>query len=431
MSEKNIPDISFHLVFCFLTLRELTLIDQCSHDFRRLATKKSFIDMYSCEQFISKHSSNYTKLLIASPFRHTIKHIEFHDIFPLRMFQMVQQFSHLKKLNIKHLQYIEIGNQSYANIKPLASLQELCVVLFKTTDPPHSIDNFFQSFSLFPNLTTLDITFDCSTEVLSLGNIFSSNQFKQLEKLRFDFNGKGINSNTLSIIDFIRHLPALRVLAVDELLSFSGAGLANLCRLCAQPGAPPVLTKILISSFEVFDITTLESVAQQLQQLPKLDTIVTSGWLLHSSTPIVMIPWLRKFKANLCNLWVVDIMNLNLYNKLELIHIWNCDISEAVWSYFITKHAKSLKKIAIEDCSFYNNDNLHNLSFKILAQCTELTSLFVCNCINWLVDEFHFLIGCTKLEKISMIHCGFGENQEHALKLQSQVFPSLKVFTIY
>jgi hypothetical protein len=43
------PDISYHLIFCFLSLEELCLIAQCSKEWKRLVTAPSFLNMFPNE----------------------------------------------------------------------------------------------------------------------------------------------------------------------------------------------------------------------------------------------------------------------------------------------------------------------------------------------------------------------------------------------
>jgi hypothetical protein len=43
---NTIPDISYHLIYCFLSLKELTLVGQCGKTWNRLVTEPSFLNLF-------------------------------------------------------------------------------------------------------------------------------------------------------------------------------------------------------------------------------------------------------------------------------------------------------------------------------------------------------------------------------------------------
>jgi hypothetical protein len=65
-----VPDISFQLIFCFLTLQELPRIAQCCNQWKRLVTGSSFFNMFQQSNQREFHIKNQKTMqnLLASPF---------------------------------------------------------------------------------------------------------------------------------------------------------------------------------------------------------------------------------------------------------------------------------------------------------------------------------------------------------------------------
>jgi hypothetical protein len=397
--QKSIPDISFHLVFCFLNLKELILISQCSHNFKRLVTRQSFINMYPNKQTIKIFNTDSLFLMSSSKFQHTINHIELTGVFAFSIIRLFASLTHLKKLTLtyKYDAFIQqqIINEDLDQIQSNSLLQDLCIKF----NPIQHIPKVFESFSLFPNLTKLDMTYG------------SQNHF-----------------NIEIQMQNVRLLPALQVLDARELFKMhQTSGLDNLRRLCAQPGAPTAL-KIIRSFIGTIPDSNIEECAQLLQQLPTLDEIDYSIFM-DNSIPTPLARWTRGLRVSHRYFLNSDMNSLTHFKKIESICLSSCTISEAKVTQLLTMYKTGLKYLTVIDHS--------KLSFVTISQCTELVRLISFNCSGLLLtSEFDLLSHCKKLEFIRIQNCGFKMNdltseQQAALRIPSKVFPSLKNCHIY
>jgi hypothetical protein len=384
MSEKSIPGISYHLIFCFLTLKELTLISQCSNEFRQLVTNKQFLNMYSWKKMITFSDRGATYLISSSPFKCVVEHIEFS--------------------------------------KPHRSSDDF-------DSPKYSIFllHFFKVLPLFLNLTTLEIEFLYSINMNNI-NISSICQLTKLESLFIHFGMNLIHLVSTQIIDTVRLLPRLEILDVFNLFNFDEDpdALSKLQHLCEQPGAPQELKTIRSISGGIYQIQHLECY-RLLQQIPKLDTVEFLSWNGVSSFPVSLARWVQKI--DIYHRYIVDddIMALSKLNRLDSIGLMGCEISSASLAQLIAVHSKRLKELKIND--LFSTADL--ISFATISQCTELTQLLLSKCLGLVADEFHLLNNCKKLQEIQLSYCGFNMNdlsidQQNALKIPSRIFPLLE-----
>jgi hypothetical protein len=374
---KDIPDISFHLVFGFLNLKELTLISQCSHNFRRMATNQSFLNMFSHDNIIKIYDTNTFNSLVASPFKHIIRNIKFGDHSSLikSLSSLISQTKLLRKLKLV------IYTDDIATLSAIGQLKHLEILIMKLDpydpDPNHEI-----------------------------------------------------------IIDTIRLLPALRVLDVQRLFDFNSVldkhcdatiGMTNLRRLCVQPGAPSSLTTICSFDNNLSEIQQIEC-AQLLEKLPvldKLDFLFDEG---DCFIPILLAKWVTCFIFEYHDFFKTGISGLLNFNRIIYIDLTDCSIQDAMLQQLVTAHASRLKTLKLSN---FDSDNLVMIiSFETISKCSELNTLVLHHCFGLRSSEIHLLNQCKKLKEILLHDCGLkmedltAENQK-ALGLRSTTFPSL------
>jgi hypothetical protein len=89
----HIPDISYHLIFCFLSLKELTCIAQCNKEFTRLVTESSFLNMFHFQGVLNINRQMQIQSASQSPLRSVIVNIKM-DIY----LDETMEFSHFNRL---------------------------------------------------------------------------------------------------------------------------------------------------------------------------------------------------------------------------------------------------------------------------------------------------------------------------------------------
>jgi hypothetical protein len=170
--QYHVHDISYHLVFCFLTLKELAVIVQCSREFRRLVTMQSFISMYSSKEIIKLNINQSLNSLAKSPFRFFVYNISL-QYFPgmnLTSFTTLNltSFSRLNSVTVDDNRHNWILNHliikkccEIPSLKQL-NLPELSIRdLSELTERSHSLEHI----SSFNNLNKIDL--DTCAQLLS------------------------------------------------------------------------------------------------------------------------------------------------------------------------------------------------------------------------------------------------------------------------
>jgi hypothetical protein len=415
MTKQYIPDISFHLIFCFLTLKELTLIAQCSRYFKRLVTNPFFLNMVSYEDPFD--IKNKLVEMIESPFQHTIKNIDCKSIsYNTEMLQLFTRFTRLKKLT---LQYTPDGNISNPNNLISKTIQDLDIFIYASLCSHHEMKLFLsETFHLFPNLIKLDLGFNYFFYFEAQFDLTNLVQLKHLETLILN-DQHGYLSDT-NIINVVRSLPELSVFAVHgPNFSLIKNRLENLRLLCAQPGAPRLLKIIDSESLELTDLETCPNeIEHLLNQLPAIEQVnlkIDNNVLI----PIQLAKWTKSLQLYGRNFNVDDFKALSYFKKLESFSLYRCLVNRFSFENIINR---KLKQLTIMDCIAIP------MTFKSISQFNELTDLRLNNCTGLFASEFHFLFNCSKLEIIIIRNSGLilSEHWQAALKIPSSVFPSLR-----
>jgi hypothetical protein len=373
-----IPDISYQLIFCFLDLRELTHIAQCSRDYKRIVTNQSFMNMYKNTEEVSLPVNNVNNrswhLLIASPFQKAVQNIKFNYRYPLEIFNLFSQFTNLKKLNL----YIECWN----------TLTDL---------------------SQFKKLESLIIKFHFRASVFFSGSIQSK------------------------IIADVRALPNFELLDVQDLFTYYG--LDNFRSLCAQPGAPPKLRTIMSIEGDMKE-KQQDEIFDLLQQLPSLYEIE----LIHCSNnllPMSWAKWVKHIQFYEYEKIATSINHFDPFNQLESLNLnesyfwFDGELDQLIGANLATlKHltikgifeisfkliSKCTELIVLNICECDNG--ILTSEFHLLYNCRKLKELRLHKVHNGV-----FKCDWFKMEDLST-------EQQAALVIPSKVFPLLQVCEI-
>jgi hypothetical protein len=155
LDQNTIPDISYHLSFCFLTLKELTLIAQCCKEWNRIVTEPSFLSMFRHEGVVRiiQDDDKFCDAC-ASPFRHLVRHIRLY-IHSMCLTHLIQ-FPKLVSLNFKidhfyHIDFIHL----FQELGP--RLHTLKVTLSSVPIDSTKIQHFQTGLSYLTSLTSLTL----------------------------------------------------------------------------------------------------------------------------------------------------------------------------------------------------------------------------------------------------------------------------------
>jgi hypothetical protein len=180
-----IPDISYHLIFSFLSFKQLSIVIQCSKEWQRISTHPSFINMFSnqsqCCLFKNKRNINSS---LSSPFKNAIRNIKIDINNPeMTTISLVVHFSRFTSLEF----VIDFGIIENLNFDWVSLFQELgprllelkveIRTLWIVSSQP-SILSFQKSLSFLSNLTSLSLLTSRKDEILIIDVSFLSHMKK-------------------------------------------------------------------------------------------------------------------------------------------------------------------------------------------------------------------------------------------------------------
>jgi hypothetical protein len=261
-NNQTIPNISLQLAFCFLPLGELAVVSLCCKKWYNAVTANAFFDIYrGGEQFFNFYQVKLPSFC-SSPFRQTLRFLSFSftlEKSPLLVLNLISWLTRLNSLELDFRLYLE-NTLSAFNCSPLFSMfpRSLRKMKICTTQIAQLSDGL--SYLTQINELHMEETFPISNYsfLSSLINleIISINSYLSFE-----------HSSSDSIITAIRLLPKLTHFYSKTPLRSSGF----LKKLCAQPGAPPLLMHL--PEIQNVKIEDQAECAHLLHQLPALKHI--------------------------------------------------------------------------------------------------------------------------------------------------------------
>jgi hypothetical protein len=427
---ESIPDISFHLIFCFLSLNELALVSCCNKEWKRLVTCPSFLNMFRHHPSLRV---NQQSMLEASRslFRQFIHTIHVSDLENLNC---LNHFPRLYSLEIE----VDWFGERYLNDEINVfgqlnkSLKQLKIYLasYARNETPNIFTSFQKDLCSLTNLTHLYVK-DCNR---MLTDSWFIRFMKSLEYL--EFYDSISQSYEFELIDIIRSLPCLISLSMGNFDTNKCNGSPfifkknHIARLCEQPGAPPILQEIRAC----FDIENHEQdeCVQHLFKLPSLKIIACIVKDLYSQIPIFLRPWLSNLRIEFWSstLSSTDVDRMISLSHLNSLFLYNSDIRNNIdtdLSKLIHGVSSTLKMLNIICLK-----NHYELSFELLASCKKLESLSCCHLpyTNFKPDQSHLLLdNCPQLHTLRFLGCNL-KARDFDIKLPSLSYPNLKIIDI-
>jgi hypothetical protein len=424
----NVPDISYHLVFCFLSLKELTLIAQCNQEFSRLVTAPSFLNMFRRDTNTLFTTGNYVEkqiqLLSINPFRHTIRCINMRCRLSDTIYLI--HFHSLVSLQLE-IPFEDSQNPEF-DITPVfqalaPSLRELKVFLYFNISYKYfdngmrqirsSYIGFQKALSLLTSLTFLSLF---GGYVNYFSDISFLSHMKQLQT--FHFNRIHFSSFQ-DIFNVITTLPQLTHLESDVLFDSS--------RFMDQTNEPcKDLEQSKLKHLDIFYSNSKDKEHEYehlLNQLTHLKTIAVCT--IGTNIPFSFGKWIRHLEMSFTTLTREQVHAIHDFPQLKSLKITTCSLEQ--------NNPIDTLLLKLEELYLISSNGF--TCFSSLSKCVKLKTLSLVM-LRGLGDikEFDLLSNCKQLEYITIQNCHISyerisSNMKQALKNKApynDVFPRLK-----
>jgi hypothetical protein len=425
------PDISYHLIFCFLSLKELPLIARCSKEWNRLVTQPSFLNMFP-KQHIYFDRETMIQSASTSSFQIIISRIKLNISFlcPSSATSYLTHFKHLIYLNLNMVNYWFGNNNKTSDGFVSHVFQLLGSTLRQLTI---SISPDFTTFALLNQLQNA-LSFLTSLESLKIMNNSTRHfNFTNSSFLSHMKELKLFSCDCIGNISLIRDLPDNLALCSSLVhLDLQGYLFDNLVEF-----------KKVFKAFQNSKINHLAGLynihkdqeyecAQLLNQLSHLRSIDISLVSLDHPIPKLLGKWIHRLSINNRIFSEKDILDIiNLPHLKSLCLLYRCKLSSEQMENLIGGLSYQLEHLHV---------NLSHgplvISFQPLSKLVNLKSLSFQDVFMKDFREYELLTNCKQLESIKMksqylFKEKLSENMQEALKIPSSVFPRLKTVDIY
>jgi Leucine-rich repeat (LRR) protein len=428
-----IPDISYHLAFCFLSLKELTRIAQCCREWKRIVTETSFLNMFHYSGTLRLAKKRRIQYASKSQFRHVIRNINLDTIFNSALHLI--QFRRLESL-ILRLEWNFVLDTIEFDITPVFQalgprLSHLTIQIFSSCQWSYSPPFFLQlqqALSLLTSLTSLNL-FNSRIAQRSFNDISFLTQMTQLKSLSCDDIYTG---STQDFICQFMHLPNLNHLILGETWhhrhSSSEFTLPNLRAICLLFGKNKLKH---FGKFRDLPHSLHDGCEQLLNTMSHLETIDIS--VSHCKIPTLLGKWIHHLEIEDRTFRDDDVRDIVGLYQLKSLRLISCYIFSSQLNYMIDELASRLEFIHI--VGMIQSRNF--ISFQSISNCKKLKSFEFTNLSAENRFDFSLITKCKELETIRMRYCNIiktydlSEHMQEALKIPSNVFPKLKLVEIH
>jgi hypothetical protein len=421
MSQLYIPDISYQLIFCNLTIHELSLIARCCKDWKRIVFKTNFLNMFRYDrQFVIEKGKNIN-IPSTSPFHKCIRNINIIDCF--HVFSSLIHFQCLESLhiNISSVKYYQATLTSV--ITPV--FKALCGRLrhLEIIDASYYFDyqtdyfpGFFEALSLLSLLNSLKLCLIgyrmCKEELTFLSHM------KQLNL----FNCDGVNYFTsfTELQTNLRLCPELTQLNMFHFFhdTHFSRQLKELC-ICLQQ------SKIThIGHFTNIHEDCQNECVKYLNELNCLQTIGIEIYGNHSSVPSLLGQWIQHLDISYRSIVQEDVLEIIRLPFLKSIHLILCNIDILQMNKLMNEllsHSSKIQVLKMMNTRFNqfmdNDSGLNKIenNNELMKICSILkTQPLYCDC------QIYF-----QTKEIELL-----KNITEKLTFPSDVFPILKDFKV-
>jgi hypothetical protein len=171
MTNNDIPEFYFHLIFCFLCLKEISVIARCSKKMKATVSSSSFVSLFKHTESIKLHNEAMAISASNSVFRHLVQGITIENILIQHMPSYLVHFPRLSNLSFT----FHFTNDNIFDLRPV----------FKTIAP--RIKEFtinIHYYSEFNNVFPLSYVYFrnvlCSFTKVTCLKIYGSSRFANL-----------------------------------------------------------------------------------------------------------------------------------------------------------------------------------------------------------------------------------------------------------
>jgi hypothetical protein len=436
---NTIPDISYHLIFCFLPLRELPQVARCCKEWKRIVTAPSFLNMFRHEDVLEIEDEKKLCSTAGGSFRHVIRDIIIKYIWTKSSaITFLINFHRIQSLELE-IGVLNLKLDITPLFKALAHRLRHLKVNFShwSVNVDDHLNRFQNALSLLVSLTSLTLIDDL---MKGLNYILFLSQMKKLKS--FHCNGIYYLPSEKDIIDCFRDMPDLIDLELD---SFSyiefvpHGGIRHNLNLLNELISEKHKFKLKhLGNFNIghtidckFDDALCEHLLNKLEDLQTIKIKLQHSLI---NIPKQLGKWIQHLEISQMNFsdqHVIDILSLPY---LKFIKIKYCEIKGFQMKTLIHGLSHILE-------TYHFEHGMNQISFKDLSECFKLKSIYLMDIVQLNAEEFDSLLSCKHLESIHIRHdkvrypfCGFNLKanckMHHALKIPSKAFPNLKVVDI-
>jgi hypothetical protein len=431
-----IPDISYLLVFCFLRLKDLCRIVQCSKKMKQMVISSTFISMYhNNKERIKFNDVKFGQAIILNPLCKLIQNTTIPKYCPLFVITLLPlNFPRLHTLSLEidwRKQENQNDNIDFISVFQFLSpgLRQLSVevVSFLSFPTPPSVRQFQTALSCFTCLKRLNLKEWWSH---SFDDVSFIKHMQQLETFECNFS---VVRDIDNIIDHIRALPSLTKLNLPRLYEYSlideSAANKQLENLCVH-------SKHLkhLGSIHGNGIDGQQHCARLLSLLPCLETIDLSlSSESYQDNPVFPKAMQKLIKTlYICRRIINqdDILTIKSLPKITSLNLNCCEIDCLNLQTILCGLACQLEILEIN--ALYIVGTLHycELSFLSISKCTKLKSLKLSNIIGLVQSEIPLMLNCKQLTCIQLnmrlYPPEFKEELNNTFSIPSTAFPKLK-----
>jgi hypothetical protein len=428
-----IPDISYHLIFCFLSLRELTIIAQCNREWNRLVTTPSFVNMFRHQDVLEFANEDSLISASQSPFRNMIHAMRIN-------YESKQNSTILHLIHFPRLVFLDLIlrfkiDEQYTKITPIFDVLAPRLHVLKVITKAHSIyqywtshsfDEFQHALSLLTSLQSLTLTEHNECNIFKHFSFLSS--MKQLTTFSCD-----------SIHYLTNHEELLNNIFLCSKLSFldlgyyfeygdSDAKTKEFCRLFKKSKLKHIGTFSFDDRFMNHSM-----IVNEMSFLQTIGVTLDSQSSISSCSPFSK--WIRQIEINDILFSDEDVNSVIALTNLKSLDLIRCSIGKNQLEALIHGISQRLETLCIKTGHF-----IVEISLPCLSQIIHLKSLKLKNIFIEDLRKFELLYKCKQLEMISISYhsdlkdsFGFridGSNMREAFKIPCKLLPMLKVIEI-
>jgi hypothetical protein len=409
-----IPDISYHLIFSFLSIRELAPISQCSKEWRRIVTEPSFFNMYRQTGVLTIDNKNNVS---KSPLRRVIRKVRIETLN--NEINHLGSYNRLEVLDMTfdriYFSYFDPGCDFISIFKQLGpKLTELIVRLqrYKHKINTYSFIKFQTALHFLTSLTSLKLQNVFYYSFIS--DISFLSVMKQLQS--FSCNCIGVSSKELAAT-LQSSCPDLIRLEVGHFNNLN-----DLEEICQGLQYSKLTHLGDFSNLSRFDQNLY---AQSLNKLNHLQTI--EYFVFYQNIPHISlgkwIHYLEIFDMFLNDEDVNSILALPYLKSLKMHGIRMNDSQIENLIHGLSSRLEHLDLVGEED---------FQISFKSLSKCIQLKTISFSSILFTNNEEILLLSNCKQLESIMIPDLLFFNDDEiyQAFEIPSTLFPKLKLAVI-